>query len=353
MGKRWRHYQIGPYTLGSLNGQVVATWKGEHGRRHRERLGTATTEAQARSIFTAWVTGRNALKAAKGLTVAQIFDAYARDREMDGKQANNIRASWKSLAPTFGALRPDAITDDLCRSYAQQRLDAGRSVGTVWTELGRLKTALHWAHKRRSIPHEIYVWTPSKPAGRTRVLTPDEAERLVESTVMPHVSLFVILAISTGARTGALLELQWDRVDLEARSIDLTRPEPENPLSKQVRKGRARAVYINDWARAALQTARDGRLTDYVIEWNGRPVKSIRTGFLAACKRARITGVSPHDLRRTAGTWLANTHIDEARIARFLGHSNPSVTRSVYMHPKADREAGEVVQLRKAKHGHT
>ncbi len=210
MGKRWRHYQIGPYTLGSLNGQAVATWRGEHGNRHRERLGAATTEAEARAIFSAWVSSRNSLKAERSVTVSQIFAAYQADR-----------------------------------------------------------------------------------------------------------------------------------------SIDLARQEPENPLSKATRKGRARAVYINDWARAALAEAREGRLSEYVIEWNGEPVRCIRTGFRAACRRAGIDHVTPHDLRRTAATWLADQRIDMERIARFLGHSDPQVTRSTYAHPKADKEAAEVVQLRR------
>lgn len=346
MGKKWRHYQIGPYTLGYLKGQCVATWRGEHGRRHRERLGAAATEAEARAIFGAWVAGRTRLSVTRSTTVADLFHAYAADREMDGKQAVNIRSSWKMLMSTFGALRPEAITADLCRSYARQRLADGRSVGTVWTELGRLRSALNWARKHQYLSEVPYVWLPSKPPARSRVLTPDEAERLVAGTVMPHVRLFVILSIATGARKGALLELTWNRVDLDARSIDLRRPEPDNPLSKAVRKGRA-VVYINDWARAALAEAREGRLTDHVIEWNGKPVRNIRVGFDAACRRAGIEGVCPHDLRRTAATWLADRQIEMERIARFLGHSNPQVTRSTYAHPKGDAGVADVVQLTK------
>lgn len=348
MGKKWRHFQIGPYTLGSLNGQAVATWRGQQGR-HRERLGRATTEQEARAIFAAWVAGRNTLRSEDATTVAAIFEAYTRDREMDGKQAANIRHSWTALAPVFGPVRPNAITAALCRSYAQQRLDQGRSVGTAWTELGRLRSALNWAHKRRTITAAPYVWIPTKPAARRRVLSVDEAERLVAGTVMPHVRLFVILAIATGARTGALLELRWDRVDLDARSIDLSRAEPTNPLSKAVRKGRATAVYVNDWLRAALSEAREARITDHVIEWNGRPVCCIRKGFEAACRRAGIDGVTPHDLRRTAATWLADQRVDMERIARFLGHSDPQITRSVYARPDASsmRDVAEVVQLPK------
>lgn len=343
MGKKWRDFEVNGYRLGYLNGQVVATWRGTI-KRHRQRLGPAATEAEARALLRAFVAGR--VETPARVTVRYLFDLYTRDREADGKNVETFSHNWQALEPFFGPLPPNAITDDLCRQYAQQRLADGKSVGTVWTELGRLRSAMIWASKRQHISIAPYVWMPSKPAGRTRVLTVDEAERLVNNAVMPHIKLFVILGIATAGRTGALLQLTWDKVDLDARSIDLRRSEPENPLSKRARKGRA-VVYINDWARAALAEAREGRLTDHVIEWNGRPVKCVRVGFLAACRRAGIEGVSPHDLRRTAATWLADRHIDMERIARFLGHSNPQVTRSTYAHPRTDAGAADVVQIRR------
>jgi hypothetical protein len=41
-------------------------------------------------------------------------------------------------------------------------------------------------------------------------------------------------------------------------------------------------------ARAALLEARQGALTDYVVEWAGRPVKSVKRGLTQAAKRADL-----------------------------------------------------------------
>jgi integrase len=348
MGKIWRHYQLGPYRLGHLNGQAVATWRGEHGHRHRERLGAAATETAARALLAAFVAARSTLSRTATLTVAEIFAAYTRDREIDGKQTAAFHDNWKALGAMFGPLPPHLVTADLCRAYAAERISQGRSVGTVWTELTRLRSALNWAQKRRTIDVAPYVWVPSKPAGKSRVLTPGELERLLAGAVMPHIRLFVILGIATAARTGALLDLTWDRVDLAAHTLDLRRAAPVNPLSKAARKGRA-VVWLNDWARAALAEAGAGRLTEHVIEWNGAPVRSIRKGFMEACRRAQIEGVTPHTLRHTAASWMASRDIDMERIAKFLGHSSPAVTRAVYAKPETASLAGaaEVVQLPK------
>lgn len=42
-----------------------------------------------------------------------------------------------------------------------------------------------------------------------------------------------------------------------------------------------------------------------VIEWNGKPVRSVRKGFEAAVKAAGLSAdVTPHILRHTCATWL-------------------------------------------------
>lgn len=346
MGKRWRQFEVDGYRLGYLNGQAVATWRGSTTKRHRERLGPARTEEEARALLRAFVASR-VIKPDR-ISIGYLFELYTLDREKDGKQVQAFRDNWKALRGTFGPLAPEHLSDDLCRSYATQRVSEGRSAGTVWTELGRLRSAMNWAHKRRLIRFAPYVWLPSKPPGKQRKMTYEEAERLVAACVMPHVRLFVLLGFNTAARTEALLELKWDRVDFENRLIDLRRPEPVNPLTKAVRKGRA-VVYMSDEARAALSEAKAGRLTDYVIEWNGAPVKCIRVGFMAACRRAGIQGVSPHTLRHTAASWAASADIDMEKIARFMGHSNPNVTRAVYAKPDVESLASvaSITQVRR------
>lgn len=167
MGKRWRKYGIGDYTLQQLNGQACAVWR-EDGRRRRFRLGRTESEGQARSLLAAFVASRATLRARQATTVAEVYAAYRSDRIKDGKLARNIDEQWRPLAPVFGTLPPDAITADLCRTYAQQRLDAGLSQGSIWTELTRLRSCLNWAAKRRVIPFSPIVEYGPQPTTRTK-----------------------------------------------------------------------------------------------------------------------------------------------------------------------------------------
>lgn len=345
MGKRWRKYSNGPYRLGQLNGRAVVTWRDVTGR-HRVRL-EATSELEGRSELDAFVRKRALLTAGSATTIAELYAAYQADREQDGKQAANFTESWKALRPRFGNLRPDDITADLCRQHTAERIAAGKSPGTVWTELTRLRSALNWAKKRRLIREVPYVWVPTKPPPRDRVLTQDEVLRLLDACVMPHVRLFVLLALTTGGRSAALLELEWSRVNFEAGTINLKRAEVVNPLTKKVRKGRA-VVPMNGLARAALQEAKAAAISDHVIEWNGEPIAKIRKGFSEAVRRAGLgNDVTPHVLRHTAASWMEAAQIPMHQISRYLGHKDERTTRTIYAHtdPASLANASDVLDL--------
>lgn len=346
MGKRWRKYRVGAYRLGELNGQACAIWKDAQGH-HRRRLGFAASEVAARALLDAWARRVAIVKADAAQTVADLWSAYEQDRLQDGKQPANFRDSWKALQHRFGPLPVDAITADVCRDYTRARIEAGVSQGTVWTELTKLRSCINWAVKRRVIASAPYVWIPSKPRPKQRVLEPAEAIALIDACVMPHVKLFVILALTTGARSGALVGLTWDRVDLERMQIDLREPEVVDPLTKRVRKGRG-VVPITSVARAALVDAKAGALTDHVIEWDGEPVKKVRRGFMAAVSRAGLDGVTPHTLRHTFASWSASGGATMEAISRILGHRDPATTRTIYAKPDTDslRSTSDIIDIR-------
>lgn len=346
MGKRWRKYAVGKYRLGHLNGQAVVVWEDEAGP-HRRRLGVCVSEVEARAKLDLWVSRVTLLKERESKTVGEIWDAYKADREKDGKLIINFDNDWKALRPRFESLDISSVNADVCRDYALARHEQKKSPSTIWTELTRLRSCLNWAAKRSVIKSRPYVWVPTKPDGRQRVMTEDEVLRLLDACKMPHVRLFVILAITTGGRSAAICGLRWDRIDFAAGTIDLISAEIINPLTKRSQKGRA-VVPMSAEARAALLEAKAGALTDYVIEWDGAPVKKVRKAFMAAVASAKLVGVTPHVLRHTAATWLEEDGIDTARISRLLGHRDRRTTERIYSRPRPAhlQGAADVIDLR-------
>ena len=144
---------------------------------------------------------------------------------------------------------------------------------------------------------------------------------LENAITQPHLLLFVLIARYTAARAGAILSLRWDQVDFERRRIDL------GGMGRQKRRA---VVPMHEALAFALVLAKEAALSPYVIEFGGRRVASIKKGFAAACRRAGIEGASPHVLRHTAASWMAERGVPMVEIAQFLGHTNPSVTYRVY-----------------------
>lgn len=71
--------------------------------------------------------------------------------------------------------------------------------------------------------------------------------------------------------------------------------------------------------------------TDYVIEWAGKPVKSIKSAFRRAVVKAGLgKDVTPHVLRHTAASWMAEAGIPMSEIAAVLGHTDSRTTERIY-----------------------
>lgn len=334
-------YQVGQYKLGRLGDQWVVTWTEPDGTRPRFRLGPVAT-TDGRASLDRFAREQERLKNRDGSTVEAIMKAYIADLKLDRKPSAPITEFyWKALKPWFGHLSPDMIDKKLCKDYHDHRLAAGIKVGTVLTELNRLRSALTFAVEAKLIKAAPAIWRPEPPRPRDRWLTKQEAQRLIDSARAFHVRLFIIVAVGTAGRAEAILELTWDRIDFEKGLINL-----DNPERDRTNKGRA-LVPMNAMTRAALMEAKKGALTPYVIEYAGGRVQSIKKGIKEAARRAGLEDVSPHVLRHSAAVWMAMDGVPLFEISRYLGHRSIKTTERVYLKHTPDflRRASESVNL--------
>ena len=169
--------------------------------------------------------------------------------------------------------------------------------------------------------------------------------------------LFVLLALNTGARKGALLDLRWPQIDFVNRIIHL------NPEGRTQTNKRRAIVPINDRLYEALKEAQadikrkaEDRAKknlpplppcSHVLHYHNAPLADLKVGFRNACARAEITGVTPHTLRHTAGTLMALAGVDLFLIAKVLGHSVQKTTE-MYAHHRPEYLRSAVDVLGKA-----
>ena len=176
-----------------------------------------------------------------------------------------------------------------------------------------------------------------QPAPRDRWMTREEASALLDACTTPHVRLFTLIALSTGARAAAISDLTWDRVDLERGIIDF------GPGHGNKRRS---VVPIGGRALDELRDAWRVRTTGHVLEWGGRPAGNVKVAFGKAVTRAGLENVTPHILRHTAATWMVMAGVDLEEVARMLGATKDVVERVYGKHsPDYLRKAAAALQL--------
>ena len=316
------------YALGKLRGKFAVVYRDGAGKRHRHSLGTADIREAARRL-TEFEKKHNEI-VREVLTVGQLWDRY---KAYLGTRpaAKTMGYEWRSMEATFGHLYPGGVTEAVVLAYTEMRratIKKGKPIkdGTIWTELGRLRMVFVWAKKKSLITEAPHIERPAPAMPRSLYLTREQMQAFLGFCGAPHVTLFAILAWTTGARSAALLDLTWDRIDFERGRIRLSAGDfdPSKPV-----KGRA-VVPMNGTARAALIEAKKGARSPYVIEWANAKVGSIKRAIKRAAIAAGVPWVSPHVFRHSAAVMMAENRVPMSEIAQFLGHTNTKMTEKVY-----------------------
>lgn len=160
------------------------------------------------------------------------------------------------------------------------------------------------------------VKRPSEPRGRVRFLSDDERAALLlhcKNSGSDFVYPVVVLALSTGARHGEIMNLRWPDIDFNRSVITL----------HETKNGERRLLPL---AGHALELMREHskvrRLdSDYVFpNRKGNAPIDIRRSFENALKEAEIEDFRFHDLRHSAASYLAMNGATLAEIAEVLGH---------------------------------
>lgn len=228
------------------------------------------------------------------ITIAELCNSYNNERVAAGCQTQAYHL--KSVVGFLGNLRPESLTPGLVRDFHEWRRAEGITDSTINRQCRTLRAAFNWGLKEGWISCKPHIPAPPANDERDRFLTRNEALALLAECKAQHLKTFVAIALFTGARAGAILELEWQDVDFDDGSI---RWGVGNKS-----KRRPRVTAINNSLRDILIEAFANRCSNSVISWRGKPVKSVRKSYVKAVQRASIEHVTIHDLRRTAASWL-------------------------------------------------
>lgn len=261
--------------------------------------------------------------------------------------AKRYGVSLKNLAPHFAGMTLDKIVASraILSDFETKRRSDGVTSGTIRRDLACLSSMLtscedwEWIEDRTN-PVPGYLRRRAKRGlkeaqPRTRYLTEGEEAALLENaTDVPRDA--IVLAIETGLRREELFSLRWPQIDT-ARGIIATTTRTKN--------GRTRTVPLPQ--RSAQILAQFPRYLDspfvFVNPDTRERYVALEKGFKAAARRAKITDLRWHDLRRTAGCrWLQRDGKSMEEVSILLGHSSVTVTEKCYAFLEADAVAASL-----------
>lgn len=153
-------------------------------------------------------------------------------------------------------------------------------------------------------------------SGRDRVLTDDEIFRLLPScrqSKSPHLYCIVLMSLTTGARQGEILNLEWRHVDFNNRLAYL----------KETKNGRPRSIALADSVIEELKELYEKRDSKKSLVFASKTAfgrVDIKKAWKVALDRAGIADCRAHDMRHTFCTLAAQQGASNLELATAMGH---------------------------------
>ncbi len=339
------------------------------------RLSTLTSNPQrAELYFNAYIEGLKVPATCSSALMGDLLSAYARSRVVeragrlskeaydDGinsgmsvKDATRLKkqVSEDELSKEFsgkyevaalsrhlGKLTPAELNSDAIRAFVRMRLaDEHRHAGkqiqmtTVKKNIVILKAALTWADN-----DDAERWFGS--CGRPKFLTPVIEDRvrhefltqvqvrsLLEHCHLLHIRLFIVIAVCTGARKGAIENLPWSGVDFEKGIID---------FGEDVGNKKRPVSSMTPELKQMLQDAYRVRCSNYVIEFAGRRAGNVKKSLKTVAVRAGLPWATAHVFKHTFISWMVEIGAPYDQISDLTNTSKDTIKKHyAHLHPSS------------------
>lgn len=247
------------------------------------------------------------------------------------RHAKPHKKSWQKdeshikrfIVPTWGAYKVlSVLQSDVVALHNKIGKTRPYEANRILTLLSTMfKLAHQWGYVPIEHRNPAIGISHFKEHKRDRWVTPEELPRLAKA-INEETNIFAAKAIwlylLTGIRKTELLESQWADVDWDRRELRL----------RNTKAGRVHYVPLSEPAIQILRELPRANNNPYILpgKIQGSHLVNISKPWLRIRKSAEIEDVRLHDLRRTVGSWLAQSGNSLHLIGRVLNHSSQTTT---------------------------
>lgn len=328
----------------------------------------AQAEKRLRDIISQVETGEYVSPKRAG-TVGEVLDAWLESMrvksEISGKPRRRtvetyLLISDRYVKPLIGDEPLKALTPSRIEKFHQQLTDRKKSDGqrlsTVTMGHAHRVVSMALRHAVRvgkitSNPAET-VGAPPQRRRQVETIDPERAGRVFEELerTTPVCAAAAMLALATGARRSEICGLNWSDLDLDGRTISITkayidsRSGPELVETKTAKSRRRASVpesalkMLSEWREIAQ---RETELFEVHLT-GGTPLfctadgvrlqpQSLSRAWRRACKRVGVS-IKFHALRHTFATTALEAGVPLPFVSNQLGHASITITADTYGH---------------------
>lgn len=258
-------------------------------------------------------------------------------------QLKPYRRDWgkilnKFVMPVLGDIPIENITAQHIAEVSDIFINRGNKPTTVNRYMGYLNQIFNFGIRTEMIEkNPMRFWEKLDEEKKEIQLTLEDA-RKIYAAAPDHLKWAMTVTLELVARFGTaeVFSLKWDDIDWEGKQLHCNMPKVKgykmNPLSDK---------FIE-----LLLEHKSSAKTDYLIEYNGKPIKSVKTAWKRAIREANLPYIPrPYDLRHLAISELVNGQTPISAVSKLAGHRNPKTTLKYYTHSNSVIERDAINQI--------
>lgn len=278
-------------------------------------------------------------------SLTRIFSLFLEAKSENRSLGDDKTRFRLYAAPVLGKKTVAELATNDIEKIKKKMLKEGKSAQTIKHVLTLVKRLVNFAAKMgyvESIPATLHFDMPVVDNKVTENLTSEQMAKLLQVLDEEEDKIFaslIRLALFTGMRRSALLNLQWTDLDFERNIITLR--------GDVAKKKKTEYIPMNEKAKEIL-LAVPRTTSPYVFP--GRDKDKPRANITAILKRVKEKAGLPenfrplHGLRHSFASWLANSgQVSMYELQKLLTHSSPLMTqRYAHLHDEALKRASNL-----------
>lgn len=268
------------------------------------------------------------------------------------------------IEPAIGHHRLDKLTLDHLETLYADMAAAGLSGSTRHQAHSIIRAALRDAVRRGHVSRNVaaLVQPPSVGKPKTESLSLADLTLIEAAASGDRLEARWLIALGLGLRPGEATALEWRHIDFDQQTITIEQQLQQIPGEglqlRAITKTSAgmRTIPLPEHIMEALQRTREQQYADMIdseyqpfdldgprafcfTQPNGRPYapRLDTNRWYELLERAGLPRQRRYIARHTAASWLLAHGVDDATVAKILGHASSSFTRDRYVHALAER----------------